>query len=256
MKKDVRKFVAACSICARNKGCRLPPAGLLRPLPVPSRPWSHIALDFVTGLPASQGNTVILVIVDRFSKAANFLALTKLPSAPETAQLIVDHVFRIHGLPRDVVSDCGSQFVAKFWRSFCTQLGASVSLSSGFHPQTNGQTERTNQTLENTIRCLASSNPTSWSRYLPWAEYAHNTLRSASTGLSPFEAQIVHGGPVYSVRRILAERRVGRGFQFLVDWEGYGPEERCWVPSRNILDPQLIKDFRGNRIEGSPGVVP
>ncbi|KAJ8343397.1 hypothetical protein SKAU_G00307260 [Synaphobranchus kaupii] len=78
MERDVRKFVAACSICARNKGSQLPPAGLLRPLPVPSRPWSHIALDFVTGLPASQGNTAILVIVDRFSKAAHFLALTKL----------------------------------------------------------------------------------------------------------------------------------------------------------------------------------
>ncbi|KAJ8369409.1 hypothetical protein SKAU_G00094370 [Synaphobranchus kaupii] len=77
------------------------------------------------------------------------------------------------------------------------KLGASVSLSSGFHPQTNGQTERTNQTLENTLRCLAASNPTSWSRHLPWAEYAHNTLRNASTGLSPFEAQVGYSPPLF-----------------------------------------------------------
>ncbi|KAJ8402920.1 hypothetical protein AAFF_G00362340 [Aldrovandia affinis] len=189
MERDVREFVAACTICARNKVSQLAPSGLLRPLPVPHRPWSHIALDFVTGLPSSNGHTVILVIVDRFSKAAHFIALPKLPSALETARLMMDHVFRLHGLPQDVVSDRGPQFASRFWRAFCSLLGASVSLSSGFHPQTNGQTERTNQTMENTLRCLASANPSSWSRHLAWAEYAHNTLRNASSGLSPFEAQ-------------------------------------------------------------------
>ena len=142
----------------RNKSSYLPPAGLLHLLPIPRRPWSHITLDFISGLPASQGNTAILVVVDRFSRAAHFIALAKLASAQETAQLVVDHVSKIHGLPQDMVSDCGT---LKFWRSFCTQLGATVSLSSGFHPQTNSQTECTNQTLENTLCCLAASNPIS-----------------------------------------------------------------------------------------------
>ena len=176
MDKDIREFVAACSVCARNKGSHLPPSGLLRPLPIPKRPWSHIALDFITGLPVSDGNAVILLVVDRFSKAAHFVALPKLPSARETAQLMIDHVFKLHGLPQDVVSDRGPQFTARFWRSFCSQLGASVSLSSGFHPETNGQTERTNQSLENTLRCLAANSPTSWSQFLPWAEYSHNSF--------------------------------------------------------------------------------
>lgn len=113
--------------------------GLLHRLPIPSRPWSNIALDFVTGLPLSSGNTVILTVVDCFSKAIHFIALSKLPSAKETARVVIDHVFQIHGLPEDVVSDRRLQFVSHFWREFCRQIGASTSLSSGFYPQTNGQ---------------------------------------------------------------------------------------------------------------------
>ncbi len=142
MARDIRHFVLACSVCSVSKSSNRPPAGLLQPLLVPSRPWSHISLDFVSGLPPSQGNTVVLTVVDRFSKATHFIPLPKLPSARETAVAVIDHVFRIHGLPMDVVSDRGPQFVSKFWREFCKLLGATVSLSSGFHPQSNGQTER------------------------------------------------------------------------------------------------------------------
>ncbi len=91
-------FVLACSVCAVSK------TGHLQPLSVPSRPWSHISLDFVSGLPPSNGNKVVLTMVDRFSKATHIIALPKLPSARETAVAVIDHVFRIHGLPRDVAS--------------------------------------------------------------------------------------------------------------------------------------------------------
>lgn len=170
-----------------NKAPNLPPAGLLRPLPVSRRPWSHIALDFVTGLPPSSGNTVTLT-VDRFSKAAHFFALPKLPSALETAQLPTQHVFRLHGIPLDIVSDCGPQFTSRVWKEFCTNLGAQVSLSSGFHPQTNGQSEWANQELEAMLRCVVSSNQALWNDQLAWVEYAHNSSTSAATGVSPFEA--------------------------------------------------------------------
>lgn len=93
MEKDLKDFVKACSVCARNKPSNQPPAGLLQPLPVPRRPWSHIALDFVIRLPPSDGNTAILTIVDRFSKAVHLVSLVKLPSAKETAELLVQHVF-------------------------------------------------------------------------------------------------------------------------------------------------------------------
>jgi len=101
-------------------------AGLLRPFPVPHHPWSHILLDVVTGLPPSDGNTAILTIVDRFSKMVHIVPLPKLPSAKETAQAILVHVFQLHGLPVDMVSDRGPQFTSVLWSEFCNQRGATV----------------------------------------------------------------------------------------------------------------------------------
>ena len=190
LEADVREFVAACKVCAWSKASHRPPAGLLRPLPIPGRPWSHVALDFVTGLPTSQGNTAILTMVDRFSKMVHFAPLPKLPSAAETADLLVSQVVRLHGIPQDIVSDRGPQFTSRVWQPFCRGIGAMVSLSSGYHPQTNGQAERANQALEATLRCVTTSNPASWSQRLPWVEYAINTMVSSATGLSPFQCAL------------------------------------------------------------------
>uniref|UniRef100_A0A8C7ZRW9 Gypsy retrotransposon integrase-like protein 1 n=1 Tax=Oryzias sinensis TaxID=183150 RepID=A0A8C7ZRW9_9TELE len=197
MGKDVKEYVAACSTCARSKSSSSPPSGLLHPLPTPSRPWSHIAVDFVTGLPMSQGNSVILTVIDRFTKFVHFIPLSKLPSASETAEVLVQYVFRHHGIPSDIVSDRGPQFVSQVWKSFCSALGASVSLTSGYHPQSNGQSERANQELESSLRCLADRNSSDWSKFLVWAEYAHNTHPSSATGLSPFEAALGYPPPLF-----------------------------------------------------------
>jgi len=154
-------------------------------------------MDFVTGLPPSEGNTVILTIVDRFSKAVHFIPLPKLPSALETATLITQHVFRLHGIPQDIVSDRGPQFASRVWKAFCRGLGASASLSSGYHPQTNGQTERANQELEAALRCVSSRHPVSWASHLPWVEYAHNSLVCSATGMSPFMASVGFQPPLF-----------------------------------------------------------
>ncbi|XP_036839794.1 sodium- and chloride-dependent GABA transporter 2 isoform X2 [Oncorhynchus mykiss] len=163
------EFVSACLVCARNKTSTKPTSGLLHPL------------DFVTGLPPSNGNSVILTIIDRFSKMAHFIPLSKLPSSREIADLLVPRVFCLHGIPTDIVSDRGPQFTSQVCRFFCSALGINVSLSSGYHPQTNGQTERANQEMETALRCVTSANPSPWSAQLPWVEYTHNTLTNASS---------------------------------------------------------------------------
>ena len=136
-------------------------------------------------------------VIDRFSKAAHFVALPKLPSSSETADLLVRHVFRLHGIPADIVSDRGPQFTSQVWRAFCAALGATPSLSSGFHPQSNGQSERANQEMEAALRCVSHANPSSWTSQLPWVEYAHNTLVNASTVLSPFMASLGYQPPLF-----------------------------------------------------------
>lgn len=190
---DTRAFITACLVCARGKASH---AGPCHPLSTPLRPWSHIAVDFGTSLPSSEGHPVILMIVGRFSKAAHIVPLPKLPSAAEMVDLLVRHVFHLHRLPRDC-----PQFTSRMWRAFCTALGASISLSSGYHPQSNGQTERTNQSLSSSLQCVTARHPAAWNSYLPWVKYAHNSHVSASTGISPFMASLGYHLPCSSSRR-------------------------------------------------------
>ncbi len=172
---DVAKFIHDCTICSTTKSLRQLPAGLLQPLPTPHRPWSHIAIDFITDLPNSQGNTTILTIVDRFSKACRLIPLPKLPTSLETAELLCNQVFRYYGLPDDIVSDRGPQFTSRVWSAFFKSLNVNISLTSGYHPQSNGQTERLNQEVIRFLRSYCQQQQTEWSRYLMWAEYAQNS---------------------------------------------------------------------------------
>uniref|UniRef100_A0A8C6LN61 Gypsy retrotransposon integrase-like protein 1 n=1 Tax=Nothobranchius furzeri TaxID=105023 RepID=A0A8C6LN61_NOTFU len=188
--KDVKEYVSACHVCAQQKGTNRPPAGLLCSLPVPSHPWSHIAIDFVCGLPSSHGFTTVLTIVDRFSKACHLVPLKTLPSSVVTAQLLVKHVFRLHGISTEILSDRGPQFVSKVWKEFSTVLGARVALTSGFHPQTNGQCERMNRELGAMLCCVCAIKPSAWSDHLAWVEYTHNSHISTATDQSPFEVSI------------------------------------------------------------------
>lgn len=176
---------------------KAPSAGLLQPLLVPKRPWSDISLDFVTGLPLSEGNTTVLTVVDRFSKMVKFIPLPKVPSAKETAEVLMHNVCRVFGFPRNVLSDQGPQFVAQFWKAICHLLGATVSLTSSYHPQSNGQTERFNQELEAGFCCLTSQNPTSWSKFFVWVKFAHNTLPFSSTGMSPSQCVFGYQPPLF-----------------------------------------------------------
>ena len=186
LRKSVEGFVAACETCARAKVPRSPPSGPLLPLPIPSRPWTHLSMDFITDLPRSSGKSVILVVVDRFSKMVHFIPFPGLPNAKTLAQAFVDHIVKLHGIPSDIVSDRGTQFVSRFWKAFCSRLGIRLSFSSAFHPQSNGQTERVNQNLETYLRCFVAENQEDWCSFLPLAEFALNNRRQESSDKSPF----------------------------------------------------------------------
>ena len=188
MWKEVKEFVLSCDICSRSKNPRHRPYGLLQPLPIPRRPWSSVSMDFITDLPPSNSFDSILVVVDRLTKMAHFIPCKKTSSSEDTARLFLDNVYRYHGLPDDIVSDRGTQFVSKFWRSLFEILKVDIKLSSAFHPQTDGQTERVNQVLEQYLRCTINYQQDDWTEYLPFAEFAYNNTLHASTQQTPFFA--------------------------------------------------------------------
>ncbi|KAL0149399.1 hypothetical protein M9458_055296, partial [Cirrhinus mrigala] len=194
---DTVEFIRRCTTCNVSKVPRRLPAGLLQPLPVPQRPWSHIAVDFITDLPLSNGYTAILSVIDRFSKGCRLIPLAKLPTAMETAEILCNWVFRLYGLPEDIVSDRGPQFSSRLWACFFRLLGVNVSLTSGYHPQANGQVERLNQELTRFLRSYCHGQQEDWSRYLFWAEYAQNSLLKPATQLTPFQCILGYQPPLF-----------------------------------------------------------
>ena len=148
LKKSVKEHVRHCLSCSRNKPSTSKPTGLLLPLKVPKAPWSSISVDFITDLPVSNGFDAIMMIVDRFTKWAEFFPCLKTVTAKEASNIFLKEVFSRHGLPQEIVSDRGPQFVSQFFSSLTKSLGIKQCLSSAFHPQSDGQTERLNQILE------------------------------------------------------------------------------------------------------------
>ena len=174
MTKYVEEYIASCPECKRAKSSRHKPYGPLRFLPIPERPWNSISMDFIEGLPTSDGFDTILVVVDRLTKMAIFIPTTKEASAPELAYLFLQNVFAKHGVPADIVSDRGKHFVSRFWASLCSLLKIKSNLSTAYHPETDGQTERINQKIEQYLRLFINYHQTDWVNWLPTAEFAYN----------------------------------------------------------------------------------
>jgi hypothetical protein len=157
----VREYVRGCAICQRNKTEHLHPAGLLQPLPIPDHVWQDIAMDFVEGFPRVGGKSVILTVVDRFSKMAHFIALSHPYSASLVARAFFDNIVRLHGFPCSIVSDRDTVFTSNFWEELFKMANVRLLRSSAFHPQTDGQSEVTNRIIVMYLRCLAGDRPRS-----------------------------------------------------------------------------------------------
>ncbi|MCF8701926.1 DDE-type integrase/transposase/recombinase, partial [Corynebacterium sp. MC-10] len=187
MRDDIECYVQTCLVCQQDKVEQRHPGGLLEPLPVAQRPWESITMDFITGLPKSEGYGTIMVVVDRFSKYATFMPATPGCTAKEAAQLFFKNVVKYWGLPRHIISDRDPRFTGNFWRELFQTLGTKLHFSTSFHPQTDGQTERVNALLECYLRHFVSSHQRDWAKLLDVAQFSYNLQRSESTGRTPFE---------------------------------------------------------------------
>ena len=175
MKASVEKFVSSCPYCQRNKASHQKPAGLLNPLRVPDTRWQTVSLDFITRLPRTKkGHDAILVFVDKLTKMVHLAPCKTSCDAPQTAELLLKHVISQHGVPRNLVSDRDPRFTSAFWQGLCSKLGIKPCYSSAFHPQTDGQTERTNQVVEEVLRNYLSMEHTQWDSLLPYVEFVIN----------------------------------------------------------------------------------
>lgn len=187
MDADIKVWIQECPACQRNKSSNEPPAGLLQPLPVPARRWSDVSLDFITHLPKTRsGYTAILVVVDRLSKMVHFVPTHDTATAEDVARLFVDNIFVLHGMPERIVSDRDTRFTGTFWKALCDIWKCERQLSTAYHPQTDGQTERVNRTLEDMLRHWCSPDQNDWDEYLKLAEFACNNAYHTSVGETPF----------------------------------------------------------------------
>eukprot|EP00253_Pinus_taeda_P013679 PITA_13679 len=188
MKRNVAEYLARCLECQQIKAEHQHPAGLLQPLSIPEWKWETISMDFITGLARTKkNNDSIMVVVDKLSKATHFIPVQSTYRAVQISHIFKQNVFKLHGLPRTIISDHDVKFTSAFWRTLFTELGTQLNFSTAYHPQTDGQTERVNQVAEDMLRDYVMQKPTQWEEYLHLVEFAYNNGYHTSLRMSPFE---------------------------------------------------------------------
>lgn len=188
MRRDVQNFVASCQVCQQMKDLLKYPAGLLQPLPVSDMVFEEITVDFITCLPSSKGKATIMTVVDRLSKYAHFIALPSTFTTQTVVVAFVSEVIRLHGHPKVIVTDRDPRFMNYFWKEIHRLQGTTLSMSTTYHPQTDGQSEALNRCVEQYLRCFVADSPHEWLPLLPWAECWYNTAYQTSAGMTPFQA--------------------------------------------------------------------
>ncbi len=187
VRRDVRKFIRSCPSCQAVKARRTKQLGALMPLPIPDQKWWTVTMDFVTDLPPSNnGHDAILVFVDKLTKMAHFVPTTKSCDARTAARLLIDNVVRLHGVPRVLVSDRDPRFRSTIYQTLIAQLGIKHGFSTAYHPQTDGQTERVNQVMEDYLRHYVNAEQSNWEDLLSMAEFAYNNAFHSAINTTPF----------------------------------------------------------------------
>jgi len=186
--RDIRKYVEGCDLCQRMKNRTEEPAGKLKLSEVPKKPWSHLIVDFIMKLLVVAEKDAVLVVCDRLSKMTHFVATTEGTLAEGLAKLFRDNVWKLHRLPESVVLDREPQFAVELTKELNRMLGIKTKLSMAFHPQTDGQTERMNQELEQYLRFFIEHRQKDWPEWMAATEFAINNKVHAMTKVLPFMA--------------------------------------------------------------------
>ena len=187
MHHDIKHYVSTCLLCQQNKISNQSPLGLLHPISTPDTRWHTVSMDLITSLPKSKsGNDAIIVFVDKLSKMVHYVPTITAIDAPTLATLMINNVIRLHGIPIQIISDRDPRFTSSFWKALWLQLGTKLKMSTAYHPQSDGLTERNNRTLEESLRNYVNYHQTNWDTLLPLAEFAYNNAVHSSTGYSPF----------------------------------------------------------------------
>jgi hypothetical protein len=216
MKREIAQFVSRCLVCQQVKAEHQKQMGTLQPLLISEWKWEHITMDFVSGLPrTTRKHDAVWVVVDKLTKSAHFIPIRMTESLESLAQLYIREIVRLHGVLISIVSDKDPKFTTRFWKSLQDALGTKLDLNTAFHPQSDGQTERTIQTLEDMLRACAMDMKGNWDDHLPLIEFAYNNNYHSSIHMAPYEA-------LY-----------GRKCRSPICWEEVG--------ERKLLGPELVQ---------------
>lgn len=188
MRRSVKDYIKSCRVFQQTKYSTQAVGGYLQPLATPTAVWEDVSMDFITGMPLSKGFTVILVVVERFYKYANFAPLPTSFNGHKVAEVFVETIVKLHGIPKSIVSDRDPIFVSKFWTQLFKLSGTQLNHSTAYYPQTDGQMEVVNHGLEQYLRAMVEDCPTHWVRFLPWVEYCYNTTYYSSIKMTPYQA--------------------------------------------------------------------
>jgi hypothetical protein len=188
LKEDVMSHVKECTTCQENKDEKTHPTGLLQPLPIVEHKWENIFMDFITGLPKAQGKDCIFVVVDKLTNIAHFFSISTDFSAAQVVELFFREIFRLHGLPKTIVSDRDSIFMSTFWQELFRLVGTALTPSTSYHPQTEGQIEIVKKWVEGYLKNYVVGQKKAWVRWLHLGEYCYNTTHHMSIDMTPFRA--------------------------------------------------------------------